>query len=155
MPAKTAKQAAAQQRFRAAAKQAKREGKKGKSYARRVGELLRGRASHGGGHKTKSAHHVAPSHHSSGGGSTDRKPKPRVAVYLGLGITAVRAVAGLPATKPATITAAAHNVAESFHDTGTVVQTYAPAAIGLGVSIVADAVGANKRLARMRLPFRV
>src|SRR5207245_724153 len=117
------------------------------------GELGTSKASGTKHHAASKAHHGAAHH--SGGGSTDRKPKPRVAVYLGLGITAVRAVAGVPATRPATITAAGHNVAESFHDTGTVVQTYAPAALGLGVSIVADAVGANKRLARMRLPFRV
>ena len=61
----TAKQKAAQERFRAAVRQAKREGKKGKSYARRVGELLRGRASHGGGQKTKKAASSGGSKHSS------------------------------------------------------------------------------------------
>lgn len=41
----TAKQKAAQERFKRAAAQAKREGAKGKNYAKRVGEILKGTAS--------------------------------------------------------------------------------------------------------------
>jgi len=107
----TAKQKAAQERFRAAARQARREGKKGKSYARRVGELLRGRASHGAGHKTKSKASSGSSKHSSapssGGRSRMAKKVPLPVIGIRGSETAVSvpkatiiAGVGVMATKP-------------------------------------------------------
>jgi len=168
MAAKTAKQAAAQERFRAAAKQAKREGKKGKSFAKRVGELLRGRASHGAGHKTTGRAKSAPSSggHSGGGSMANSKPKPRLAIYAGAAGTAAGALGVLPgravpsnvleAAKLKGGTAAAlNNAAAISTDGGTALAVAAPLAVGLGVSWLADKTGFNRMLAKMRAPFRV
>ena len=160
MAAKTAKQAAAQERFRAAAKQAKREGKKGKSYARRVGELLRGRASPGAGRKT------APSSHGgSSMASAKSKPKPRVAVYAGAAGSLIAAAgaglnkAGLQnvttSSKGTRLSGAAANLSKITGDAGTALAVAAPAVIGVVASVAADKLGINRVIAKARMPFRV
>lgn len=88
------------------------------------------------------------------------KPKPRVAVYAGLAAGGIFAVSGGDLKHPPTL---ARNTADVRGNLergladpwGSVARVGIPVALGLGASIVADKLGVNKKLAQMRMGWRV
>src|SRR3990167_11256698 len=91
----TEKQRQQRARFKTAAAQAKREGKKGKTYARRVGELLRGGSGASGKSSATSRASSRATRPSGGSSSTGgrsmakNKVKPRLAIWVGAAGSAV------------------------------------------------------------------
>ena len=99
-------------------------------------------------------------------GHAYHKPKPRVAVYVGLaGSGAVAAGADGSGTVPFNILdniktkqglqASLGNLSAIATDMGTAAKVAVPAVLGIVVSVGADKLGVNKVLAKMKAPFRV